>query len=252
MVALAMTVNVITVAIAPAAAAAPAGISASIMKAVDDPSRSPKQVATDIYRKPADTLAFAGVKPGMVIGEFFPGGGYYTQLLSDVVGPEGHVYGLENAGWQGAVKADQDFLAEKKLTNVSIEGKPFGTVNFPTSLDLVWITQNYHDLKVAEFGKVDTAAFNRSVFEALKPGGTYFIVDHQASPGTELATIAKLHRIEKAQVIKEVTASGFVLVNEGTFLRRPADDHTLPIFDERIRGHTDQFVLRFRKPDVRT
>ncbi len=110
------------------------------------------------------------------------------------------------------------------------------------------MTQNYHDLKVAEFGQVDTAAFNRAVFVALKPGGIFFVLDHEAPPGTDLATIAKLHRIEKAQVIREVTAAGFRLEAEGTFLRRPADDHRLPIFDPKIKGHTDQYALRFVKP----
>jgi predicted methyltransferase len=225
-----------------------AAVSATIAHAVDDPSRSQAQVDTDKDRKPAETLAFSGVKPGMVVGEFYPGGGYFTQMLSDVVGPAGHVYGLENEGWKGAVKADQEFVVEKKLTNVSIEGLPFGTVRFPKPLDLVWVTQNYHDLKVAKFGQVDTAAFNHAVFLALKPGGIYFILDHEAPPGTEVEAIAKLHRIEKAQVIREVTAAGFKLVDEGKFLRRPDDDLSLPIFDKRVQGHTDQYALRFKKP----
>ena len=219
-----------------------------IASAVADPNRSPEQVATDVNRKPAETLEFAGVKPGMIVGEFFPGGGYFTQMISDVVGSKGHVYGIENAGWQGAVKSDEAIIAAKKLTNVSIEGLPFGTVRFPKPLDLAWVTQNYHDLKVAEFGHVDTAAFNRAVFDALKPGGTFFVLDHEAPPGTDLATIAKLHRIEKSQVIREIAAAGFTLVAEGTFLHQPADDHTLPIFDKRIQGHTDQYALKFRKP----
>ncbi len=184
----------------------------------------------------------------MLVGEFFPGGGYFTQMLSDVVGPSGHVYGLENAGWKDALKADQDFVAAKKLTNVSMEGLPFGTVSFPRPLDLAWVTQNYHDLKIAKYGQVDTDAFDRAVFMALKPGGAFFILDHEAPAGTDLATIATLHRIEKTQVIEEVTRAGFKLVAEGTFLRRPADDHTLPIFDKRIQGHTDQYALKFVKP----
>jgi predicted methyltransferase len=110
------------------------------------------------------------------------------------------------------------------------------------------VTQNYHDLKVAEFGQVDTAAFNQSVFAALKPGGIYLVVDHEAPAGTDLAAIAKLHRIEKAQVIREVTAAGFTLEAEGTFLHRADDDHTLPIFDNKVQGHTDQYALKFRKP----
>lgn len=139
-------------------------------------------------------------------------------------------------------------LSNGRLANASIEALPFGEVRFAKPLDLVWVTQNYHDLKVREFGQVDTAAFNRAIFAALKPGGTYFVLDHQAPAGTTLAEIAKLHRIEKSQVIREVTTAGFRLVAEGAFLRHPADDHSLPIFDDRIKGHTDQYALRFVKP----
>ena len=227
----------------PVAAAEP-GIPSSISKAVADPSRPASQTATDASRKPAETLAFAGVKPGMIVGEFYPGGGYFTRMLSDVVGPAGHVYGIENAKWVGAVKADGGIAAG----NVSIEAKPFGTVDFPKPLDLAWVTQNYHDLKIAEFGNVDTIAFDRAVFAALKPGGTYFILDHEAPPGSDVAAITKLHRIEKSQVIREVTAAGFKLAGEGTFLHRPGDDHRLSIFDKAIQGKTDQYALKFVKP----
>lgn len=225
-----------------------APISKIVAAAVADTSRPATDTATDGNRKPAETLAFSGVKPGMVVGEFFPGGGYFTRMLSDVVGPRGHVYGIENAGWKGAVKADEALVASGKMTNVSIEGLPFGTVSFPRPLDLAWVTQNYHDLKIAEYGQVDTGAFDRAVFAALKPGGVFFVLDHEALPGTDLAAIAKLHRIEKAQVIREVTAAGFRLEAEGTFLRRMSDDHTLPIFDKAVQGHTDQYALRFVKP----
>jgi predicted methyltransferase len=86
------------------------------------------------------------------------------------------------------------------------------------------------------------------VFAALKPGGTYFILDHEAPPGTDDEAIAKLHRIERARVIREVEAAGFRLAAEGNFLRRPADDHSLPIFDKKVQGHTDQYALKFVKP----
>jgi len=234
------------VAALPGAAGTP--MSKVIAAAVADPSRPAAEVATDANRKPAETLAFAGVKPGMAVGEFFPGGGYFTRMLSDVVGPRGHVYSIENMGWKGAVKADQALVADRKMPNVSIDPLPFGTVKFAKPLDLVWVTQNYHDLKIAEYGQVDTLVFDRAVFAALKPGGIFFVLDHEAPPGTDLAAIAKLHRIEKAQVIREVKAAGFVLQAEGTFLRRPTDDHTLSIFDKAVQGHTDQYALRFVKP----
>jgi len=219
-----------------------------IASAVADPARPADHKAADALRKPADTLAFSGVRSGMTVGEFYPGGGYFTRMLSDVVGPGGHVDAIENAGWKGAVEADQALLAEGRWKNVSVDVQPFGTVRFAKPLDIAWVTQNYHDLKIAEYGKVDTVAFDRAVYAALKPGGTYLVLDHQGWTGMSDADIAKLHRIDKQQVIREVTSAGFKLVAEGRFLHRPADTHKLSIFDKAIQGHTDQYALRFVKP----
>jgi predicted methyltransferase len=231
-------------------AAQSAALPENIAAAVADPSRPAADTSTDANRMPGETLAFAGVKPGMVVGEFYPGGGYFTRMLSDVVGPNGHVYAIENSVWRGAVKADRALLADGKMTNVSVDAAAFGTVRFPRPLDIAWVTQNYHDLKIAQYGVVDTAAFNRGVFNALKPGGVFMVLDHEApaGTGTDIAAITRLHRIEKAQVIREVTAAGFKLQAEGTFLHRDSDDHSLPIFDKQVQGHTDQYALRFVKP----
>jgi len=229
-------------------AAQAAGAPPFVTSAVADPARPKDDATTDASRDPTDTLVFAGVRPGMVVGELFPGGGYYTRMLSDVVGRKGKVFAVENAGWGDAVKADQQMIAEPGRTNVVLDIEPFGQMKLPEKIDLFWITQNYHDLKIAKYGAVDMAAFNRAVFEALKPGGVYFILDHQANPGTTLAQIAVLHRIEKAQVIGEVTAAGFKLAAEGKFLNRAGDDHTKTIFDPAIRGKTDQYALKFVKP----
>jgi predicted methyltransferase len=231
------------------ATAAAAAVSADIAKAMADPSRPKEDVAADAIREPAATLAFSGVRPGMTVVELFPGGGYFTRMLSDVVGPKGHVLGVENAGWKGAVKADQDMLAGLGLKNVALDVEPFGQLKLPPGgADLFWITQNYHDLKIAKYGQVDLPTFNRQVFAALKPGGVYFILDHEAPAGVTMAQIADLHRIEKATVIREVTAAGFRLAGEGKFLNRPGDDHSKPIFDPAIRGKTDQYALKFVKP----
>jgi len=233
---------------APLAAASPK-LANVIAAAVADPARPAEGRTADPLRKPAETLAFSGVKPGMTVGEFYPGGGYFTRMISGVVGPTGHVYGLENQGWKGAVKANQELFKEcPKCTNVTMDAQPFGTVTFPKPLDLAWVTQNYHDLKIAEYGKVDTVAFDRAVYKALKPGGTFFILDHQGPAGMTDEQIAKMHRINRDVVVKEVTSVGFKLAAEGKFLRRPGDDHTLSIFDKKIQGHTDQYALRFVKP----
>ena len=232
---------------APLLAASPK-IASTIAAAVADPNRPKDQRDADALRKPAETLVFSGVRPGMTVGEFYPGGGYFTRMISDVVGPKGHVYGIENDRWKGAVDANKELVASGKWKNVSMDVQPFGTVNYPKPVDIAWVTQNYHDLKIAKYGIVDTLAFDRAVYKALKPGGTFFILDHQGAPGLTDADIEKLHRINRDVVVKEVTSAGFKLVDEGDFLRRPGDDHTKPIFDESIRGHTDQYALKFVKP----
>jgi predicted methyltransferase len=234
---------------APASGAASPNLSVIISKAVNDPARPVGYRAADPMRKPAETLAFAGVRPGMTVGEFYPGGGYFTRMLSDVVGPSGHVYTIENDRWQDAVKDDKAMLAEGKWKNVSLDVKPFGTVSFPKPIDIAWVTQNYHDLKIAKYGKVDTVAFDRAVYSALKPGGIFFILDHQGPANLTPQQIEKVHRINRDVVVREVTSAGFKLAAEGSFLRRSGDDHSKPIFDPSIRGHTDQYALKFVKPN---
>lgn len=230
---------------APLVLAAPK-ISLAVATAVADPARSPEARGADATRKAAETLAFSGVRPGMLVGEFYPGGGYFTRMIAHVVGPKGHVYGVENDRWQQAVEEDKKLAAS--LKNVTMDAKPFGTVNFQQPLDLAWVTQNYHDMKIAKYGLVDTLAFDRAVYAALKPGGIFFILDHQGAPNLTNEQIEKLHRINRDVVVREVTSAGFKLVKEGTFLRRPGDDHTKSIFDKAIQGHTDQYALKFVKP----
>lgn len=217
-----------------------------VTKAVADTTRPAADTERDALRLPAETIAFAGVKPGMKVAEFFPGGGYFTRPLSDVVGPSGHIYGIENAKWDDG--SDAKVAAAVPDHNVSIQVKPFGEFDLPRQVDLVWITQNYHDLHIAKYGPVDMAAFNKHVYDSLKPGGIYFILDHQANPGTGEAQIAKLHRIQKSQVIREVEAAGFKLVGQDSALHRTTDNHTKSVFDKSVRGRTDQFMLKFVKP----
>jgi len=229
--------------------ASTASPSTSIAKAVADTTRPKADRDADAHRMPAATLAFSGVKEGDVVGEFLPGGGYYTRLLSDVVGPKGKVYALETTRWgEENVKATKAVLSETGRENVRFDASSFGEFNLPEPVDIFWTTLNYHDLHVAKYGPVDMAKFNKHVFDSLKPGGTYFIVDHVANAGTTDADIAKLHRIDKAVLIKEVEAAGFKLAGESNALHRPADDHRKPVFDDSIRGKTDQMMLKFRKP----
>jgi predicted methyltransferase len=216
-----------------------------VARAIANPARSKAERDADAHRLPAQTIAFAGVAPGMVVGELLPFYGYFTRLLSDIVGPKGKIYGIENINWSNTA-------FDKKLTgqrrNVFLQRTKWGEFNLPEKIDLFWITQNYHDLHVAEYGHVDIAAFNRRVFDALKPGGIYLVVDQAANPGITEDQISALHRIDKAQVISEVTAAGFTLVGESEALHHAGDDHTRSIFDVIVRGQTDEFMLKFQRP----
>jgi predicted methyltransferase len=216
---------------------------------VADTSRPADDRGLDADRKPAELLTYAGVKPGETVGEYLPGGGYYTRLLSDIVGPEGKVHALETTTW-GAdnINAAEAVLREPGHHNVTLDLAPLGEFHLSEPVDLFWTTLNYHDLHVPKYAKVDMAVFNKHVFDSLKPGGEYFIVDHVAPAGTGASLSPKLHRIEKATVIAEVSAAGFKYVGESDLLRHPADDHSKVVFDPAIRWHTDQFILKFQKP----
>jgi predicted methyltransferase len=121
----------------------------------------------------------------------------------------------------------------------------YNLINLPQNIDSVFIVLYYHDLPL---NKIDTAAFNAKVFKSLKPGGVYFIVDHNAAPGSGMRDTEKLHRIDPTIIKKEVQAAGFELVEESKLLAYPTDDHTQMVFAPALRGLTDQSVFKFRKP----
>ncbi len=235
--------------VAGTAAAASAAAPDSIAKAVADPLRPAADRKLDADRKPAEVLAYAGVKPGETVGEYLPGGGYYTRLLSDIVGPTGKVYALETTTWgKDNIAATKAVLSEPGRGNVVLDLAPLGDFHLAQKVDLFWTTANYHDLHVPKYAHVDMLAFNKHVFDSLKPGGVYFIEDHAAAAGTGATLSPTLHRIEKATVIQEVTAAGFKFAGESTLLANPADDHTKVVFDPSIRWKTDQFILKFVRP----
>lgn len=220
-----------------------------VAKAVADPNRPQDDRELDLHRNPAEVLNFSGVRPGQTVAEFLPGGGYYTRLLSDVVGPKGRVYALETTNWgQDYIAATRAVLSEPGHENVTLDLAPLGTFHLPVKADLFWTSLNYHDLHVPKYAHVDMSVFNKLVFDSLKPGGTYLIVDHAAQPGTGATTSPTLHRIDKTTVIEEVTAAGFKLFGESDVLHNATDDHTLWVSDPKVRWKTDQFILKFTKP----
>jgi predicted methyltransferase len=208
-----------------------------------DPIRPEADRVRDADRHPGELVAFAGVKAGDRVAELAPGGGYFTRILSGAVGPQGRVYAMAGRPSQ----ALQDLAAARP--NVVVTIAPPGTIPAPEPVDVVWTTLNYHDFKNAKVGEGDAAAaINAAAFKALKPGGTYFIVDHEAGAGVGASVTSTLHRIDSGLVRREVEQAGFRLEAESPLLRHPADDHSLKVQETGIRGKTDQFVLRFRKP----
>ena len=225
----------------------------SIAAAIADPGRPAADKARDAARKPADLIAFAGVKSGDVVADVIPGSGYWSRIFSEVVGPNGKVFAFvpqELAGFKSdPVGIAKTMAAEPGRGNVSVEVHPLVIENPPANVfDVVWTFQNYHDLHDSFFHGADVEAFDRAIFTALKPGGVFVIVDHAAEAGSGLAHTEDLHRIDAAQVRTELEKAGFVFDGESKVLANPADPRTAKVFDPSIRGKTDQFAYRFKKP----
>ena len=217
--------------------------------AVADPARPQADRDRDALRKPAEMLAFSGVRPGDTVVDVIPGGGYFTRLFARAVGPEGRVFAYVPSEIAQRFNSEANARAvAAAYPNVTIHVSPLAGEGHGGAADVVFTAQNYHDLHTPLFGGADVAAFNRAVFDLLKPGGAYVIVDHRGHPGSGVSAANTLHRIDPEAVKREVTAAGFVLEGGSDALRNPADPHTANVFDPAIRGRTDQFALRFRKP----
>ena len=229
-----------------------AGIPANIKAAVADSNRPDADKERDAGRKPGETLEFLGVKPGQKVGELLPGGGYFTRLFSKAVGPKGHVYALVPERPANAPADMPDLAARVKAiaadahySNVSVVVAPLTSLAPPAPVDLVFTSQNYHDLHNFP---VDVVGYNKGVLNSLKPGGLYVVLDHSAAAGSGLRDTKTLHRIDAEVVKKEVTDAGFEFVGASDALANAADPRTATVFDPSIRGKTDQFILKFRKP----
>ena len=186
----------------------------------------------------------SGIKPGDRVVEFASFGQYYTQLLSDIVGPAGRVYMFDLPYTEKrAGAASRAFVAAHPNAKYTLVD--YNSVQLPEHLDIVYMVLYYHDLSL---NHIDTARLNRRIFAALKPGGIYFVVDHNAAPGSGRRDTHALHRIDPEVIRKEVPAAGFELVKESALLANPADDHTQLVFEPAIRGRTDQTIFVFRKP----
>jgi predicted methyltransferase len=225
---------------------------AALDQALADPARKSHREAADARRKPGPLIALAGVKEGDKLLDLIPGDGYWTRIFSKIAGPEGRVYAVWPQAYArtatGNVRTLQQLSADKYYGNIVTEVQPTTTLTAPEPLDVVWTSQNYHDYPDEFMGKGDPSILNKAVFEILKPGGTYLIIDHSAKPGRGMADTEALHRIDPATVRQQVEAAGFRFAGESEVLKNPGDPLDIPVFDKSIRGRTSQFAYKFVKP----
>jgi predicted methyltransferase len=226
-----------------------ASASQELAAAVADKGRPEADRARDADRKPAELIALTGIHAGAKVAEMWPGGGYFTRIFSKVVGPTGVVYAWvpmppPNAqpGGRDVAAPMRALAADANYSNIKVANMD-PAAPLPEKVDLVWTSLNYHDMRGRP--NADLAPTNRMVFDALKPGGLYLVIDHAARQGASDA--ASLHRVDAELVKKDVTSVGFKLVQESDLLSHPADDRTAPAHSV-ARGKTDQFVLLFQKP----
>jgi predicted methyltransferase len=228
------------------------GVSDAIRKAVENPARRPEDRARDGYRKPAELMALAGVKPGSKViefgtfGELDKFGQYYTTMLADVVGPKGMVYMYDS------LDVDEQFGRNSKAfaaahPNVKYEAVDYNKITIPKGIDIVWSVLNYHEMLMRG---IDMTPFHDKLFKAMKVGAVYLIVDHAGVIGADLKDTLPLHRVDPSVIRSGVQAAGFELVLESRMLERTDDDHKWKVYTDGKADQTDQTVYMFRKPIV--
>lgn len=218
-------------------------------------TRLARDTAIDANLHGPDIAAFVGAKPGDVVVDLIPGGGYWTRTFARIVGDSGHVYGVWPGGYAdrnaGQVRDYAQMIAAPAFANTSSlvqRAAPAAPVTVPVKIDVMFSAGDYHRYAGGEMAPADAARLNKAVFDALKPGGIYVVIDHVATGGMDAKAAAALDRVDPALVRRQVTAAGFTFVGESRLLASADDDHGLSAHAPSVRGHADQFVLKFRKP----
>lgn len=220
----------------------------ALRAAVDAEERPADDRARDAGRKPFEVLRFFGIQPGMRVAELAAGGGYYVEILARAVGAEGKVYAQNNRFIleRFAEGPLSERLARLGMDHVQRLDSELDDPGLPAGeLDAVMMVLFYHD---TYWMGTDRAKMNKAIFDALAPGGVYGVIDHHAEAGSGERDVKTIHRVDAELVKQEILAAGFELEAESDLLRHPEDDRTLNVFDPGIRGKTDRFVYRFRKP----
>lgn len=230
--------------------AAPATIKASVAATA---ARSEANLKLDAGRKPAEMLTFLGLRKGMRVADMFGGNLYWAEIMAPFVAPNGRVSIWQPRQFYSQKTYDNYTAYKAKQPNVWLRVSPFEAPDLPVATyDFMLINLDYHDVywESAErkIPRMDPDAWLKTVYAAMKPGAVVGVIDHIAAPGDTRATVAKLHRIDPAVVKADFKRAGFRLEAESKLLRNPADDHSLLVFDPKIRGATDRFIFKFRKP----
>ena len=238
------------------AGSAPASSEKSIYeKALASPTRLEGDVARDAGRKPDEVLAFLGIGPGDVVLDMFSGGGYYAEILSHVVGPDGRVVAQSNKAYLNFVGDEFNKRhADGRLPNVDILMAENNELELPAErFDAVTMILAYHDVYNSDpengWDSIDVEKFLAEIYKSLKPGGIAGIADHVAAAGAPEETGGTLHRIDPALVIRDFEAAGFELDGQSNVLRNSNDDYAKVVFAPELRGKTDRFLMRFKKPE---
>jgi predicted methyltransferase len=230
--------------------ARPADVSAVVASTAN---RSEDNVKLDESRKPAEVLQFLGLETGMQAIDLFGGNRYWAEIMAPAVGPTGHVTVWEPTQFYDKDSQEKFAAFQQKAPNAHLIVSPFEAMTLePNSYDFMMINLNYHDVywESPKYGvkRMEPDQFLKTVYEAMKPGGIVGVIDHVGNPGDTRETVEKYHRIDPAVVKADFERAGFRLEAESELLRNPADDHSLLVFNPEIRGKTDRFVYKFRKP----
>jgi predicted methyltransferase len=227
---------------------------AAIERAVSNPRRLPADRERDERRKAGAVLAFFSIEPGMTVLDLFSGGGYYTELLSYLVGEDGRVVAHNNSPYlRFAGKEVSERYKPGRLLNVERVTAENNQLVLPSNtFDAVMMILSYHDVYFVDanrgWTRIDGPALLAEIYDAMKPGAVLGVIDHAAAPGSPPETGGTLHRIDPAIIKKDFAAAGFVLEAESDLLRNATDDRSLTVFDPRVNGRTDRVMLRFRRP----
>ena len=239
------------VGVAACATAPPAPAAITTAQAIADPRRPAEDIALDAQRQGAAVLDLANIQPGWKVADIMQGAGYFTRLFIAKTGETGKVYAWSPDEFMKAKPVlygdSLDILQKAYPTQIVTMRSAFEDLAFPEKLDMIFTSQNYHDLHLNKFPAELAEHMNRKVFDSLKPGGIYVVIDHVANPDTADAPNT-VHRIDPAVLRREIEVAGFVFDGDSSALRKPADDHTLMVMNPAIRGKTDQIIYRFRKP----